>query len=1192
MILLRASFFFVFSTYLLLTTNFAADWPTYRSDNARSGVTQSEIQFPLKEVWAYRTPHVPIQAWPGPAKWDGYHKIQGLKDRMVFDRALHVVGKGQRVYFGSSVDDKVYCLDLKTGKKLWEFYTEGPVRLAPSLDSDRVYIGSDDGYVYCLSQAKGELHWKKRVGPKDLRLPGNGRMISLWPVRSSVVVLDGKAYAAAGVLPWEQVILKAFDAKTGEQLWETTRKDLPAQGYMLASQKRLYVTAGRERPVVYERETGKRLFQIEGGGGGTYALLVGDELHYGPGKVGELSVSRQGAKDQLASFKGHHMIVDGSTAFLQSDDSLSRMDRDEHLKFYSLRRKAHGRRGSLEKQKKALQKLKKVEEVKKVDALIKELNLEISELTKKMHACERWKVKCDAPYSIVLAKNCLLAGGENQVQAFDVQSGKKLWDIPVQGEAQGLAIVQGRLLVSTHKGIIHCFEFDPEQKNVAKKKPKKVRFDLGPSGTRKRNKDSGGTVVEGVLGPILEYVSDSQVKVMWETQSPSTTHVTFGGQDYSKKGFRKRHEVQVDAVSQERVYRFNLKGDFQDEGSWKSPNYEFDGSFFYLAPKVSHLKTEKPDAWASRILSVLSQGVLDAKTLPLESTERVKGYALILGVGNGALVDELLAWSDLKLVIIEPNSQERLFHQKRLDALGVLGVRANFIDSDLKPIPFVPYFANLIVGVDPKVTSQLKAKALFKHLRPAGGVYVEAHNKGSTSVSTQFHQLFKEQVEPLSFKISDKSYSLIKRKPLPGSGSWQHQYGPSGNSACSDDAYIHGEISVLWFGRPGPRPMPDRGPRNPAPLASNGRLYVQGNRTLFGIDAYNGTILWSKQIPTMRRANMPRDCSNMVATPDALYVAFGDYSVAFEGRTGKRKIDLPVLESPKGEKRHWGYLANQGRALLGSGVHPGSQYLGDEGEWFEHFKKDQISRVASEYVFSVDRHTGSQNWRYDGGAVVNSSIAVDEEKMFFVEGRSEEAKGAKGRLSPKELKKQQFLIALDLHTGKKLWEREFDFSLLQYTTYLAVSEGHIVVCGTDEGKKYHIFVFDTKEGKPLWEHHEKAHKDHHSGHLSRPVIIGKKLYINKHTYKLETGEILSVHKFDYHGCGTQAASKGAIFHRFEYHGMLDLKTGKRTEFLGVRGGCWLGQIPAEGLLLAPETGSGCSCTHAFQTSLAFYPVRQ
>ena len=70
--------------------------------------------------------------------------------------------------------------------------------------------------------------------------------------------------------------------------------------------------------------------------------------------------------------------------------------------------------------------------------------------------------------------------------------------------------------------------------------------------------------------------------------------------------------------------------------------------------------------------------------------------------------------------------------------------------------------------------------------------------------------------------------------------------------------------------------MPDRGGRNPSPVSAGGRLFVQGDRTLFGIDAYNGTILWFQQIPEMRRTNLPRDSSNMVATEDILYLALGD----------------------------------------------------------------------------------------------------------------------------------------------------------------------------------------------------------------------------------------------------------------------------------------------------------------------------
>lgn len=1159
----------------------ADDWPTYRRDAARSGITPRTLEGPLTEAWVVASSEPPVQAWPGPAKWDAYHEIQGLKDRMVFDRALHVVGQGERVYFGSPVDDSIHCLDLTTGRTLWSHATEAPVRLAPTLAKGKVYAGSDDGHVYCLDAEDGRRIWKTRLGPRDVRLAGNGRVISLWPVRSGVLVMGDRVYAAAGVLPWEEVILAALDAETGKPHWKQSGRDLPAQGYLLASPSRIYVTAGRERPVVHDRETGKRLFQVKGGGGGTYALLVGDQILHGPGRAGELSAHAEGRGDQLASYQGHHMIVRDGTAFLLSDEHLTRLDRDEHLRLFGLRTAARARRDALRKQ------LKKSPQSPELKEQVAAVEMEIAELEKQLLATRRWRVRSRTPYSMVLAGKHLIAGGDDRVAAHDAETGERVWELPVDGEAQGLAVVGGHLLVSTHRGKIHCFRRAGAGESPAEVARARPRIDLVPGGTRRRDRDSIGVGVPGVQGPILHYIAPRTVRVTWKTRKSSTTHLRFGEREFAPEGHRKEHEVVVTGVSHQQVYFVEISGAHEDGTSWKAPRYEFDGSFYYL-PSRAGLDPARP------ISSPLRRALAAMEGLPLTSSEprslgegsRLRGYALVLGAGSGEVVRDLVASTELELVVVEPDPVLRRALLARLREKDLLGTRVSVIDRPLDDLPFVPYLANLITwGTDdPGVPVALES--VYRYLRPEGGVLLGSARQLRVPAD---RKLPEESAEITGFREKEEDWHVVRRGRLPGAGEWAHQYGPADNSACSGDTHVRGELGVLWFGRPGPRPMPDRGPRNPAPLASGGRLYVQGNRTLFGLDAYNGTILWARQLPTMRRANLPRDCSNMVATPDALYVALAEGAIAFEGRTGDLLLDLDLPESPRKEERHWGYLATRGRALLGSGVWPGSQYLGDQGEWYEHFKEDQISRVASEYLFSMDRFTGSENWRYEGGAILNASIAVRGERVYFLEGRSEKAVGAKGRLGVGELGEKQHLVALDLHTGEKIWEQALDLSLLQYVTYLAVGEGRIIISGTDEQKKYHIHALEEASGKPAWEHHQQAEKDHHSGHLGRPVIIGQRLYLNQHTYDLASGEVLRVEKFDYHGCGTQAASAGAIFHRFEYHGMLDLETGKRTEFLGVRGGCWLGQIPAQGLLLAPETGSGCSCTHAFQTSLAFYP---
>ena len=136
-----------------------ADWPTYQHDGSRSGSTSDVAPKNPKHAWTYTSPTPPVPAWDEPALWDGWGKVYDLKNRQVFDKVFHVAVSNDRVYFGSSVDEQVHCLDTKTGETVWTFFTEGPVRLAPTVDNERVYVGSDDAFVYCLDAASGVIVW-------------------------------------------------------------------------------------------------------------------------------------------------------------------------------------------------------------------------------------------------------------------------------------------------------------------------------------------------------------------------------------------------------------------------------------------------------------------------------------------------------------------------------------------------------------------------------------------------------------------------------------------------------------------------------------------------------------------------------------------------------------------------------------------------------------------------------------------------------------------------------------------------------------------------------------------------------------------------------------------------------------------------------------------------------------------------
>ncbi|MCH7567635.1 MAG: PQQ-binding-like beta-propeller repeat protein, partial [Nitrospirae bacterium] len=52
--------------------------------------------------------------------------------------------------FCGSVDGSMYCLDMRSGRKRWQFQTGGPITGTPTVSDNRIYFGSNDHRVYAL----------------------------------------------------------------------------------------------------------------------------------------------------------------------------------------------------------------------------------------------------------------------------------------------------------------------------------------------------------------------------------------------------------------------------------------------------------------------------------------------------------------------------------------------------------------------------------------------------------------------------------------------------------------------------------------------------------------------------------------------------------------------------------------------------------------------------------------------------------------------------------------------------------------------------------------------------------------------------------------------------------------------------------------------------------------------------------
>jgi len=446
----------------------AVDWPTYRCDNRRSGVTTESLAVPLSPAWTYRSPTPPQTAWAGPAKWDSYANIRRLEPMRNFDPAFFVVAVGDAVFFGSSVDDALHCLDARTGGEKWVFHTDGPVRLPPSWYQGKVYFGSDDGNVYCLDAAQGDPVWRKKPSGPETLLLNDGKLISHWPCRTGVLIEGNTAYFGASLVPWEASYLCAVDPLTGSDQgpgrYHLALEHFTMQGAMLATPTRLYLPQGRQTPEMFERATGRAIGGFGGSGqGGVFAVVsrTGEFLSgsgQNHGADGEVRGFDASSRDYFVTFpKARRIVVTDATAYLDTGDELSGFARARYLEIARHQAQLQAQQKTDKERLKKLGDEAKGAAGEKLKEELKAIETELATLPPKLAACYLWRTEADCPHDLILAGHTLFAGGDGRVCAFDSTNGKLVWSAPVTGRAHGLAVANGCLFVSTDRGTIHCF---------------------------------------------------------------------------------------------------------------------------------------------------------------------------------------------------------------------------------------------------------------------------------------------------------------------------------------------------------------------------------------------------------------------------------------------------------------------------------------------------------------------------------------------------------------------------------------------------------------------------------------------------------------------------------------------------------------------------------------------------------------
>jgi len=169
-----------------------ADWPTYRCDSRRSSAAKGSLPGGIEKDW-----------------------IVDLKGELT-----PPVAAGELLYVANRDSHTLHAISLASGEEAWSYVAGGEIDSPPTIHNGLALFGCADGWIYCLDAKTGELAWRFRAAPNNQQIVSYGTLKSLWPVPGNVLVVNGKAYFAAGRSSYMDggMFLYKLDAETGERL--------------------------------------------------------------------------------------------------------------------------------------------------------------------------------------------------------------------------------------------------------------------------------------------------------------------------------------------------------------------------------------------------------------------------------------------------------------------------------------------------------------------------------------------------------------------------------------------------------------------------------------------------------------------------------------------------------------------------------------------------------------------------------------------------------------------------------------------------------------------------------------------------------------------------------------------------------------------------------------------------------------
>jgi outer membrane protein assembly factor BamB len=182
-----------------------------------------------------------------------------------------------RIYATSGIGD-VSALDAKTGAELWRVRPGGPLRGAPTIANDNVYVVSQDNQLFALNPADGTTRW---TGSGTLETAGVFGAAS--PAASAGTVVAGFSSGELTGYRYEngRVVWQDALSRTSISNAVSTISDIDADPVIDSG--RVYAVGQGGRMVALELNTGQRVWEINVAGistpwvAGDWIFVVDDQ---------------------------------------------------------------------------------------------------------------------------------------------------------------------------------------------------------------------------------------------------------------------------------------------------------------------------------------------------------------------------------------------------------------------------------------------------------------------------------------------------------------------------------------------------------------------------------------------------------------------------------------------------------------------------------------------------------------------------------------------------------------------------------------------------------------------------------------------------------------------------------------------------------------------------------------------------